>query len=197
MNNYTEIFTTQEASERIGIAKSTVVRWENDYSVDIPRDKSGARLYTKAELEIFLDIKKLRAEDLTKAEIKTSLFDKIMKNNSKQKSSEEVRELEVNEKLQEILHLFHNYPELIDLVTSEINQNENQHSLTDGTSLELIKETVVTAIQEEINMDLSTISNLYKTEVNRRDQLMTENIKLKKRVKSLESKPSLFKVFSG
>src|SRR5699024_10395327 len=119
---------------------------------EIPRDINGARIYTEADLDIFLDIKKLREKDLTKAEIKTSLFDKITKNNAKQKSSEEIRELEITDKFQEIKRLFDIYPELI---------------------------------------------NLVKTEGNRRDELMTENIKLKKRIKSLESKPSLFKVFSG
>ena len=197
MNNYTEIFTTQEASERIGIGKTTITRWEKDYAIDVPRDKSGARLYTEAELDIFLDIKKMREQDLTKAEIRSSLFDKITKNNANQKSSEEIRELEITEKFQEIKRLFHIYPELIDLVAPEIKSHLDQHPVTDGTSLEAIKETVATAIQEGINKELSTISNLYKTEVNRRDELMIEIIRLKKRVKSLESKPSLFKVFSG
>ena len=197
MNEYTDIITTQEASERIGIAKTTLVRWEKDFAVEIPRDINGARIYTEADLDIFLDIKKLREKDLTKAEIKTSLFDKITKNNAKQKSSEEIRELEITDKFQEIKRLFDIYPELINLVTSEIKSNMDQYLITDGSSLDLIKETIATSIQDGINQELSTILNLYKTEVNRRDELMTENIKLKKRIKSLESKPSLFKVFSG
>lgn len=197
MNEYTDIITTQEASERIGIAKTTLVRWEKDFAVEIPRDTNGARIYTEAELEIFLDIKKLREKDSTKAEIKTSLFDKITKNNAKQMSSEEIRELEITDKFQEIKRLFDMYPELINLVTSEIKRNMDQYLITDGSSLDLIKETIATSIQDGINQELSTILNLYKTEVNRRDELMTENIKLKKRIKSLESKPSLFKVFSG
>lgn len=197
MNEYTDIITTQEASERIGIAKTTLVRWEKDFAVEIPRDINGARIYTEADLDIFLDIKKLREKDLTKAKIKTSLFDKITKNNAKQKSSEEIRELEITDKFQEIKRLFDIYPELINLVTSEIKSNMDQYLITDGSSLDLIKETIATSIQDGINQELSTILNLYKTEVNRRDELMTENIKLKKRIKSLESKPSLFKVFSG
>lgn len=197
MNEYTDIITTQKASERIGIAKTTLVRWEKDFAVEITRDTNGARIYTEPELDIFLDIKKLREKDLTKAEIKTSLFDKITKNNAKQKSSEEIRELEITDKFQEIKRLFDIYPELINLVTSEIKSNMDQHLITDGSSLDLIKETIATSIQDGINQELSTILNLYKTEVNRRDELMTENIKLKKRIKSLESKPSLFKVFSG
>ena len=197
MNEYTDIITTQEASERIGIAKSTIVRWEKDFAVEIPRDTNGARLYTEAELDIFLDIKKMRAQDLTRAEIKTSLFNKITKNNAKQKSSEEIRELEIAEKFQEIKHLFNIYPELIHLVTSEIKGNVDQHSITDGTSLDVIKETIATSIQDGIKQELSPILNLYKTEVNRRDELMTENIRLKKRIKSLEAKPSFFKVFNG
>lgn len=197
MNEYTDIITTHEASERIGIAKTTLVRWEKDFAVEIPRDINGARIYTEADLDIFLDIKKLREKDLTKAEIKTSLFDKITKNNAKQKSSEEIRELEITDKFQEIKRLFDIYPELINLVTSEIKRNMDQHLITDDSSLGLIKETIATSIQDGINQELSTILNLYKTEVNRRDELMTENIKLKKRIKSLESKPSLFKVFSG
>ena len=112
-------------------------------------------------------------------------------------SSEEIRELEITDKFQEIKRLFDMYPELINLVTSEIKSNMDQHLITDGSSLDLIKETIATSIQDGINQELSTILNLYKTEVNRRDELMTENIKLKKRIKSLESKPSLFKVFSG
>ena len=193
----TEIITTQEASERIGIAKSTIVRWEKDYAVDVPRDENGARLYTEAELDIFLEIKKMRAQDFTKAEIKTSLFDKITKNNSEQMSSEEIRELEITAKFQEMKHLLHIYPELIELVASEIKSHTDQQAVTDDNFLDLMKETIATSIQEGINKELSMISNIYKTEVNRRDELMIDNIRLKKRIKSLESKPSLFKVFSG
>src|SRR5699024_8499588 len=100
MNEYTDIITTQEASERIGIAKTTLVRWEKDFAVEIPRDINGARIYTEADLDIFLDIKKLREKDVTKAEIKTSLFDKITKNNAKQMSSEEIRSEEHTSELQ-------------------------------------------------------------------------------------------------
>ncbi len=197
MNDYTEIITSQEASERIGVAKSTITRWEKDFAINIPRDKSGSRLYTKAEIDIFLDIKKMRGQDLTKAEIRTSLLNKIMKHNSNQKSSEEIIELEINEKFQEIKQLFHMYPELIHLVAREIKHHMDPHIVSDSASFDEMKETVAIAVQEGITKELSTIFSLYKTEVNRRDELMTDNIRLKKRIKSLESKPSFFKVFSG
>src|SRR5699024_6425539 len=98
MNDYTDIITTQEASDRLGIANTTLASWEKDVAVEIPRDINGARIYTESELDIFIDIKKLREKDVTKAEIKTSLFDKITKNNAKQMSSEEIRELEITDK---------------------------------------------------------------------------------------------------
>src|SRR5699024_300072 len=147
--------------------------WEKDFAVEIPRDINGARIYTEADLDIFLDIKKLREKDLTKAEIKTSLFDKITKNNAKQKSSEEIRELEITDKFQEIKRLFDIYPELINLVTSETKSNMDQYLITDGYSLDLIKETIATSLQDAINQESSTILNLYQTEVKRRDELIT------------------------
>src|SRR5699024_453089 len=111
-------------------------------------------------------------------------------------SSEEIRELEITDKFQEIKRLFDMYPELINLVTSEIKSNMDQHLITDGSSLDLIKETIATSIQDGINQELSTILNLYKTEINTRYKLVTKNIKLKKRVKFLIINSALFNFFS-
>src|SRR5699024_4134089 len=80
---------------------------------------------------------------------------------------------------------------------SEIKSHTDQQAVTDDNFLDLMKETIATSIQEGINKELSMISNIYRTEVNRRDELMIDNIRLKKRIKSLESKPSLFNVFSA
>src|SRR5699024_6938691 len=140
---------------------------------------------------------KVKKKGSTKAEIKTSLFDNIPKNTAIQMSSDEMRPLELTHIFQEIKCLFDMYPELINLVTSEIISFMVHYLLTDGSSLDLFNESISNSIQDGINQILSTILNLYKTEVNSRDELMTENIKHKKRIKRLESKPSLFKVFSG
>src|SRR5699024_12663646 len=76
-----------------------------------------------------------------------------------QMSSEEIRELEITAKFQEVKHLLHIYPELIELVALEIKSHADQQAVTDDNFLDLMKETIATSIQEGIKDRKSTRLN--------------------------------------
>jgi DNA-binding transcriptional MerR regulator len=50
-------FNITEASEKVGIKESTLRKWEEDFKIDVPRNRRGYREYTEEIIKIFENIK--------------------------------------------------------------------------------------------------------------------------------------------
>ncbi len=50
-------FNITEASEKVGVKESTLRKWEDDFKIDVPRNKRGYREYTQEIIKIFENIK--------------------------------------------------------------------------------------------------------------------------------------------
>ena len=165
-----ETFTLMEVYNQTGIPQSTIRRWEEDYQLKIMRNKNNVRQYTNRDINLLLKIKSMRDEDLPKSYIKTSLEKEPTTCTKDQKSVEAIKQLE-----------------------AESIENMIQETF-DKLKQELIKD-VEDTVKSEMEKGFAEFSESYKIEVNRRDELLTENMRLKNELKK-DKKTSFLKVFS-
>lgn len=187
-------YSTKEVSVKLDIPQSTLRRWEEYFNLKIPRREDESRSYTQDNLKEIVKIKKMRKDGKPMGEIKESL---------------ELNEQEFDEKrtVEKV-----NHTAMHSLIEGMFSEKEQVHKeegspgteellltlkglLEDNFKNELKKE-VIEAVKEEVEKNMKDFFAIYKSEVNRRDELLTENIRLRKKLKELEKKPGLFKVFS-
>lgn len=165
-----ETFTLMDVYNQTGIPQSTIRRWEEDYQLKIMRNKNNVRQYTNMDIHLLLKIKSMREENLPKSYIKTSLEKEATICANDQKSVKEIKQLEVEN------------------ITNTIQET------FDNLKQELIKD-VEDTVKREMEKGFAEFSESYKIEVNRRDELLTENMRLKNEIKK-DKKTSFLRVFS-
>jgi DNA-binding transcriptional MerR regulator len=72
--------TIKEVARKINIPQGTIKKWEKELCefLIIPRTKSGARFYTEQEIELLLEIKQMRSQNLKMGLIREYLNEKIL-----------------------------------------------------------------------------------------------------------------------
>jgi DNA-binding transcriptional MerR regulator len=73
-------YTIKEAARKMNIPQGTIKKWEKELSefLTIPRTKSGARFYTEQEIELLLEIKQMRSQNLKMGLIREYFNEKIL-----------------------------------------------------------------------------------------------------------------------
>lgn len=66
-------YSLKEACDKTGYKASVIRYYEKEFSIDIPRDESGRRYFTMAELDKFNYIKQLQEKGYTNTQIKKML----------------------------------------------------------------------------------------------------------------------------
>ena len=164
-----ETFTFTEVYDKTGIPQTTIRRWEEDYQLNIMRNKNNIRQYTNADIDVLLKIKSMREENLPKSYIKKSIEKRSIISAEDRKSIEEIKQ--------------HDADDIINAIQETFNQLKQ----------ELLQD-VEDVVREEMEKGFAEFSESYKIEVNRRDELLTENMRLKNEIKK-DKKASFLKVF--
>ncbi|PGT71810.1 hypothetical protein COD86_21485 [Bacillus cereus] len=116
------LFRKKDIIEKIGIAKSTVSDWIEDFKIYIPTVKRNNVIYYRPEtLNILLDIKKLRDQNYSKDQIHDMLNDKGYPINV-----EEIKEEKNNLMFQDMQKYFPKYMELFGLALSQISDQDGR-----------------------------------------------------------------------
>ena len=165
-----ETFTFTEVYDKTGIPQTTIRRWEEDYQLNIMRNKNNIRQYTNVDIDVLLKIKSMREENLPKSYIKKSIEKRSIISAEDRKSIEEIKQ--------------HDADDIINAIQKTFDQ----------LIQELLKD-VEDIVREEMEKGFAEFSESYKIEVNRRDELLTENMRLKNEIKK-DKKASFLKVFS-
>ncbi len=164
-----ETFTFTEVYDKTGIPQTTIRRWEEDYQLDIMRNKNNIRQYTNVDIDVLLKIKSMREENLPKSYIKKSIEKRSIIGTEDRESIEDIKQLDADDIIHAIQETF------------------------DQLKQELLKD-VEDIVREEMGKGFAEFSESYKIEVNRRDELLTENMRLKNEIKK-DKKASFLKVF--
>src|SRR5690625_302300 len=164
-----ETFTFTEVYDKTGIPQTTIRRWEEDYQLNIMRNKNNIRQYTNVDIDVLLKIKSMREENLPKSYIKKSIEKRSIISAEDRESIEEIKQLDADDIIHAIQETF------------------------DQLKQELLKD-VEDIVREEMGKGFAEFSESYKIEVNRRDELLTENMRLKNEIKK-DKKASFLKVF--
>ncbi len=164
-----ETFTFTEVYDKTGIPQTTIRRWEEDYQLNIMRNKNNIRQYTNVDIDVLLKIKSMREENLPKSYIKKSIEKEATINLASRESIEKIKQLDADD------------------ITNAIQETFDQLKQA------LLKD-VEDTVREEMEKGFAEFSESYKIEVNRRDELLTENMRLKNEIKK-DKKASFLKVF--
>ncbi|EEO3834819.1 hypothetical protein COE65_28975 [Bacillus sp. AFS051223] len=112
----------KEVIEKVGMAKSTISDWIEDFKIYIPTVKRNNVIYYHPKtINILLDIKELRSQNYSKDQIHKILNDKGYPINV-----EEVKEEKVNLVFQDIQSEFPEYMELFGLALSQISNQDGR-----------------------------------------------------------------------
>lgn len=196
MEEFLKAYSIKEVSQKLDIPQGTIRQWEKDFKgiLEIPRDKENSRYYTEIEIETLNNIKTMREKNLSKEIIKNLLENKPEEEKKKtpQPDVPVLRQTEITETLRNIHRSFETFPEIKEMIVSEIKDELRNE----------IKNEISTSIQEEISKGLETtseqiktLSEDYKSEVNRRDDLLLQNMKLMRELKEEKGKSFLSRLF--
>ena len=66
MNEFERSYSVGEVSEKIDVPRGSIREWEDNFDLEIPRNKDNHRYYTKKEIDILVEIKRLREKNVSK-----------------------------------------------------------------------------------------------------------------------------------
>ncbi|KLT17388.1 hypothetical protein AA980_16090 [Neobacillus vireti] len=86
-------YTLKEVSRKINIAPGTLRQWEKDFdeTLEIPRSKQGARIYSDLLIDQLVELKQMTTKKLSKDQIR-----KLMKNGQKAEGENSIKPAEVS-----------------------------------------------------------------------------------------------------
>src|SRR5699024_7392199 len=210
VEEFMKAYTIKEGSGLIGVPQGTIRQWENDFSehLVVPRDAQNARYYTEFEIEILNHIKTMRQNNLSKKMIKELLKKKNETGSDNAPSTIEptvpaLKQSEAIETLRNVQSALESFPEIKEALISELRDNIKHE----------IKNEITTAVRKEIASSLEANSNNaseqfkafseslnsmevnYKNEIERRDKLLMENMRLMKELKEQKKKGFFKRLF--
>lgn len=205
-------YTIKEVSELIGVPQGTIRQWENDFHdhLVVPRDAQNARYYTEFEIEILNHIKTMRQNNLSKNMIRELLKKRTETGSDNAPSTIEptvpaLKQSEAIETLRNVQSALESFPEIKEALISELRNNIKHE----------IKNEITTAVRKEIASSLEANSNNaseqfkafseslnsmeenYKNEIERRDKLLMENMRLMKELKEQKKKGFFKRLFDN
>jgi len=206
MNEFMKAYSIKEVDNLIGVPVGTIRQWEKDFPdvLVIPRDSQNARYYTEFEIETLKHIKSMRNKDLSKKVI-NELLQKRSEANSGTKQVVEpavpaLKQSEAIETLRSLQSSLEALPEIKEMIVEEI-KSEIKNELVDSVrkevacSLESGNKRTFEQI-ETLSKALNTMEANYKNEIERRDQVLMENMRLLKEIKREQNKGLLKRIFS-
>jgi DNA-binding transcriptional MerR regulator len=196
MSEFLTAYSIKEVSEKVDVPPGTLRQWESDFKgiLDIPRDKENSRYYTDIEIETLSHIKKMREKNLSKAVIKELLDKQPAAELEKvpQPPVPVLRQSEITETFRNIQNSFETFPEIKEMIVSEI-KNDIRNEIKNEITATIQKE--ISQGMESTSEQIKSLSDAYKSEVERRDELLTENMKLLRELKEEKSKSFFSKLF--
>lgn len=144
-------YTITELSEFLGIAESTIRKYEKDYNIKIPRNKLGHRYYTEPEIKLYKQILAMKKRGANIHQIRELLSKSVDADNQKKVSIEKVKvdTLTVKE-LKETMG---------DYIAEMIIQKEEELAQRYESKLEETKEEIRKSIREDIKSENQKLMN--------------------------------------
>lgn len=207
VDEFMKAYTIKEVSNLLDTPEGTLRQWEKDFPdvLVIPRDAQNARYYTEFEIETLKHIKSMREKNLSKKMIK-ELLQKHSETNSERNHVVEptvpaLKQSEAIETLRNIQNAIETLPEIKELIVSELKseiRNEIKNELNNAVRSEIASslEAGNKNTSEQIKTLSEALDNMeanYKNEIQRRDEILMENMRLIKEINNREKNKGFFK----
>lgn len=210
MDEFMKAYTIKEVSTLIGVPEGTIRQWEKDFPdiLLIPRDAQNARYYTEFEIETLKQIKSMRDKNLPKKMIKELLKRQtetgLKRNQVIEPTIPTLKQSEAVETLRDLQRSLEAFPDIKEMMIAELKseiRNEIKSELTDAVRKEIASslESGNTRTSEQIetlSKALNTMETNYQNEIERRDQILMENMRLMNEIKKEQNKGIFKRIFS-
>jgi DNA-binding transcriptional MerR regulator len=207
VDEFMKAYTIKEVSKLLDTPEGTLRQWEKDFPdvLVIPRDAQNARYYTEFEIDTLKHIKSMREKNLSKKMIK-ELLQKHSEINSERNHVVEptvptLKQSEAIETLRNIQNALETLPEIKELIVSELKseiRSEIKNELNNAVRNEIASslEAGNKNTSEQIKTLSEALDNMeanYKNEIQRRDKILMENLRLIKEINDREKNKGFFK----
>lgn len=144
-------YTITQLSKMLGIAESTIRKYESDFHLKIPRNELGNRYFTEKDLELFNQILDFKNKGFNIHQIRELLNKSILAEEqySQALNSVKVEQLTVHE-LKETMSSY---------IAEVIMQKEEELTRKYESKLEIIKDEIVESVQENISSENQKLIN--------------------------------------
>lgn len=200
-------YTIKEVSKLLDTPEGTLRQWEKDFPdvLVIPRDAQNARYYTEFEIETLKHIKSMREKNLSKKMIKELLQKhsetNLERNHVVEPTVPTLKQSEAIETLRNIQNTLETLPEIKELIISELKseiRNEIKDELNNAVRNEIASslEAGNKNTSEQIKTLSKALDNMeanYKNEIQRRDEILMENMRLIKEINDREKTKAFLK----